>query len=122
MSAMIEFEGWLSPDETANGLGSRSYRHHNPGNLRSSPFQAGTKDGYAYFKNAHIGYMAMQWDLIQKSKGNTVTGLGPDSTLRELIFTWAPPSDNNNPEQYLAYVVERSGLNEDDTLGQIFKP
>lgn len=121
MLAMIEFEGWFSPDQTPNGLGSRSYRNHNPGNLRSSPFQAGTKEGYAFFKNTEIGRMAMQWDLIQKSRGNTATGLGPNSTLRDLIFTWAPPSDNNSTEQYLAFVIERSGLNETDTLGDIFK-
>lgn len=121
MQAMTEHEGWLNPAKSGTGKGSRSYRNHNPGNLRSSPFQAGTDDNFAFFENDNIGWFAFFWDLFQKSRGNTKTGLNGKSTLKQLIYVWAPPSDNNNTENYLAFVVKKSGLAPETTLAEIFK-
>lgn len=118
--AIGEHEGWYPLDDHRNKNGSRAYRNHNPGNLRSSPFQSGMDGGFAVFRNDLIGWNALHWDIMQKSKGKTVTGLGPKSTLRELIFVYAPPSDNNDSEAYLARVTKKTGLNESDTLGEIF--
>jgi hypothetical protein len=121
MLAMAEHEGWLTPGQTTTAGGSRAYRNHNPGNLRHSPFQNGTIDNFAYFRNDFIGWMAFYWDLLQKSKGNTSTGLGPKSTLKDLIFVWAPPSDNNDTERYLSFVEEKSGIKRTETLREIFE-
>lgn len=120
MIAMSEFEGWAIPSEKTPSGGSRSYRNHNPGNLRASPFQAGTQNGFAIFKNDLLGFMAFYWDLLQKAKGNTSTDLGPESSLRDLIYTWAPPKDGNNSEKYLDHVVEKSGIRADEKLKDIF--
>lgn len=120
MQAMAEHEGWLPAGSKECPNGSRSWRNHNPGNLRASPFAAASTDNFAVFRDDFTGYMAFHWDLIQKARGNTSTGLGPTSTLRALIFTWAPPSDNNNSEAYLQAVVARTGIKETETLAEIF--
>lgn len=121
MIAMAEHEGWHPVGHPQSPQGSRSFRHHNPGNLRRSPFAYKIVDNFAVFKNDALGWIAFQWDLLQKAKGNTITKLGPKSTLRELIFTWAPPSDQNNSEAYLQAVVKNSGISEQTTLEEIFR-
>lgn len=120
MLAMAEHEGWHDPSHPKYPNGSLAYRNHNPGNLRASPFASGTKDNYAYFRSDFIGWMAFHWDLMQKARGNTRTGLGPSKTVRDLIFTWAPPSDSNDSEAYLKRVCEKAGIKESTTLGEIF--
>lgn len=118
--AIAEHEGWMPPSEKNGFKGSRSYRNHNPGNLRSSPFAHSTDGGYAVFANDFVGFNALQWDLLQKSRGNTVTGLNGKSTLRELIYVWAPPSDSNDTEAYIRSVVRATGLPESTSLEEIF--
>jgi len=66
-----------------------------------------------------MGWFAFQWDIIQKAKGNTSTGLGPNSTLRDLIYKWAPPSDKNNTEAYLKNVIKMTGFPETLTLKEL---
>lgn len=118
--AIGEHEGWFPPDKGMPKGGSRAYRNHNPGNLRKSPFSCGEEQGFAIFRNDLVGWNALQWDLMQKAKGNTSTGLNENSTLRDLIFVYAPPSDNNDSEAYLKDVLDKTGFNETITLGQIF--
>lgn len=114
--AIAEQEGWLTPKEAGNNCGSRSWRNNNPGNLRTSPLMIGTDGGFAVFKTENGGFAALEWDLTQKAKGNTSTGLGPKSTLRELIFKWAPPSDSNNSEAYLTNIIKMTGFPESTQL------
>lgn len=120
MLAMAEQEGWHSIGSSKSPKGSITYRHHNPGALRASPYADKIEGNFAVFGNDGMGWFAFYWDLFQKSKGNTSTKLGPDSTLRDLIFTWAPPSDKNDSEKYLEEVVKNSGLTETITLKEIF--
>ena len=40
-------------------------------------------------------------------------------TLREAIFKYAPPSDNNPSDNYAAYVSERSGVGLSEIMGKI---
>jgi hypothetical protein len=117
--AMAEHEGWRAPGDEGFPSGSRSFRNHNPLNLRSSPFEHNKQDGFSVFRNDAIGFLAAQYDIMQKAKGNTVTKLGPASTLRDLIFTWAPKSDGNNPEAYLQSVIQMTGFKESMTLKEI---
>lgn len=117
--AMAEHEGWYSVGSSQSPSGSRAYRNHNPGNLRNSPFADRLADGYAIFGSDAMGWFAFWWDIAQKAKGNTSTGLGPASTLRDLIFKWAPPSDNNKTELYLQDVIKKSGLPETLTLKEL---
>lgn len=121
MLAMQIHEGWIPPTAGTFPTGSRSYRNHNPGNLRSSPFEAGQLDGFAYFKSDEIGRLAFRYDLIQKAKGNSSSGLTGTSTVRDLIFTWAPPTDSNDSEAYLQSIVTLSGLPETMQLSELLK-
>jgi len=121
LDAITEHEGWHAVGSKTHRNGSIAYRNHNPGNLRSSPFQISTNEGFAVFNGDMVGLMALQWDLLQKSKGNTVTSLNGDSTLRDLIFTYAPPGDNNDSEAYLQAVLTKTGFSNDITLRQIFE-
>jgi len=107
---IAEVEGFYSSFNPKYPGGSRAYRNHNPGNLRSSPFQVGTLDAFAVFKSDEIGFFALKWDLLNKALGKTTTGLGPNSTLTDLIKKWAPVSDNNDPAGYLQKLVGFSGL------------
>lgn len=108
--AIAEIEGWATPFNTKTPGGSRSYRNHNPGNLRGSPFAVGTSDGYAVFKTDIDGFEALKWDIRQKARGNTGTSLTGKSTLSEFIRIWAPLTDGNNPENYLKLLCTLTGF------------
>lgn len=120
LEAIAEHEGWHPIGSTQSPNGSRSYRNHNPGNLRKSPYACTHSDGFAVFRSDFEGWCALEWDIMQKAHGNTVTGLTGASTLREFVFVWAPPSDNNDSEAYLAAVTKKTGMPEGTTLAEIF--
>ena len=108
--AMITIEGWHANGLTKTPGGSRSYRNHNPGNLRSSPTEVKNVEGFSVFRTDLDGWNAMIWDLTQKAKGNTSTGLGPEKTLLDLVKIWAPAGDNNDPAGYLMKICEQTGF------------
>ena len=91
--AIMHVEGWYA--------GSRSYRNRNPGNLRASHHAIGKdKGGFAIFPSFAMGYAALVTDLRNKFTGNTITRLGPQSTLLQLFEVYAPRADSNTPRQY----------------------
>lgn len=108
--AMAEHEGWGMPSPGKPNGGTRAYRHHNPGNLRRSIFQHSVIDDFAVFPSDHIGWVAFEYDIMQKAKGNTITGLNGESTIADLLYKWAPPADNNDTEAYIKSVEQKSGL------------
>jgi hypothetical protein len=114
--AIVEREGWCPACQANNPNGSLTWRHHNPGALRTSPFSVGTQNGFAVFRSDPEGWEALIWDLKQKANGNTVTGLGPEKTLRDLINVWAPTADGNNPAAYLDFVCGITGFAPDMKL------
>ena len=114
--AIIKHEGWFPANPKTGYKGSRSWRNNNPGNLRSSKFAIGTDGGYAKFKTAEEGKMALRWDLTQKAKGETVTGLTGSSTIEDLINVYAPASDKNNVEAYIKSIEYQTGLERDTKL------
>ncbi len=119
--AIAEQEGWLSSIDEPRTKGSRSWRNHNPGNLRRSPFSIGVEDGFCVFKTDQDGMSALSWDIRQKATGNTTTGLTGSSTLADLINIWAPKSDGNNTDIYLQSVVKNSGIDKNTLLRDIIK-
>ena len=121
MLAIAEHEGWEPPAPGKLPNGSRAYRHHNPGNLRRSPYAHSIVDNFAVFSSDFVGFMALHWDIMQKARGQTVTGLTGQSTIRDLIYVWAPPSDNNDTEAYVQSVVQRMGVTSTTTLAEIFE-
>lgn len=91
----------------------RGTRMNNPGNLRSWGKRP-TVGGYAQFDTPEAGLEAMA-DNLQKKQ--TLHHL---DTLRQVIgdktWGWAPASDGNNVEAYLADMKKRTGFGPDDRL------
>lgn len=118
--AMAEFEGWRGADEIGAGQNhaSVSWRNHNPGNLRKSPWAIGECDGFAVFLNDEVGFHALVWDLHQKATGNTVTGLNGRSTVYQLIkiYSGEPEATVLN---YATFIENRTGIKMTATLGEL---
>lgn len=87
-------EGWYP--------GSRANRNRNPGNLRDSAAVAHTSDmgGYCVFATVVLGSYALLEELRDKATGNNKHGIGPDSTLDDLMNVYAPAADRNQPHPY----------------------
>jgi hypothetical protein len=80
--------------------------HHNPGDLRHSPhsFHAGDPNAIGQIDSDEDGWADMERQLeLFEARGYT---------LRQAIFEWAPPTENNTA-QYLGFVVKRLGLTPD---------
>lgn len=107
--AIAVFEGWTKE-------GSVAKKNNNPCNLRWSKYQKGQKRGFAYFKKPKIGWQACIYDLSCKAQGNTITKLTPESTIEDLIYAWAPLSDNNPTDAYVAYVSKTLKVGKDYKL------
>lgn len=119
---MAEFEGWLPMGKqlSLDGEPSVSYRNHNPGNLRSSIFQIGVRDGFAVFFNDQTGMFAMQHDIINKALGKNNLGLNGNSTISDLIRVWT--ADNEEIEKkYIDYVCLKTGLTPETKLEKLIK-
>ena len=97
-------EGWL-PDEN-----SLTYRNHNPGALRSSKFALGARDNFAYFLSDDIGFAALCYDIAMKCQGKTVTKLGPNSTLYDLIKVYTAETNPEKLENYTLIVEHITGI------------
>ncbi len=108
-----EFEGY--------DKGSLSFRNNNPGNLRSSPFAQGKKDGYAKFRSYFDGLFGLMWDLWSKTEGRTRTDLRPTSTFLELIQVYAPPGDSNDPDGYANFIIQNWLLPEPPALDTLLE-
>ena len=109
--AMSEFEGW-KPDgnfEKPAKFPSVAYRNHNPGNLRSSVFMLGQRDGFAFFQSDMVGMFAMQYDVMQKCRGKTVTTLTGFSTISDLIQIYSC-AEGDALANYIAHVCKRTGF------------
>jgi len=115
--AILTFEGFRP--------GTKAWRHCNPGNLRFSKKAVSIKEGYAVFNSFASGWDALLWDLSCKARGKTSTGLGPHSTIMQLITVWAPAEDDNQPGTYARFVADflKRSLNPtistETTLGEL---
>ena len=121
-NAILEYEGW-SPDKNVrakDGGQSVSYRNHNPGNLRSSIFALGVRDGFAYFYNDATGLFALQFDLMRKAQGKTVTTLTGDSMIAELIKIYACV-EGEELEKYVKFVCSRTGFEPTTKLSELLE-
>jgi hypothetical protein len=126
-------EGW---NANANGgVGTRSYRNNNPGNLNySNSLRAIDPDvqlennpygssRFAHFTTAELGAKALveskikKWanggmpitagnqSIIEKFKGGDKYKAGTNPTIAQFFFTYAPPTDGNNTEKYITDVI-----------------
>ncbi|KKN06078.1 hypothetical protein LCGC14_1080870 [marine sediment metagenome] len=118
--AIAEFEGW-QPKEQGERMPvspSVSYRNHNPGNLRLSPFALGVRDGHAYFLNDDIGFYSLMWDIWMKAQGRTATRLDGNATIEDLITVWAE-APGKTRANYIAHVEKRTGMSKNTKLKDI---
>ena len=119
---MVDFEGWHPGGMSGGQAGtpSVSYRNHNPGNLRFSIFQLGVRDGFSYFYNDATGTFAMLYDIMQKCRGKTVTHLGPESTLKELIKVYSA-AVGQSLDNYVNFVCSRTGFSPELKIKELLK-
>lgn len=100
--AIKGFEGWYD--------GSLTKRLNNPGALRYSPYQDGTRDGFAYFKTYEKGWKALIHQLRLAATGES-KHYDPNMTIREFVDTWAPPHDNNDHnDRYAQHIADKLGV------------
>lgn len=100
---------------------SISYRNHNPGALRRSRFQLGTRNGFAFFLNDNIGFFALCYDLSKKCKGETSTILSGNSSLLDLIKIYTEEQDLDILEVYIKRVLKVSDIPGSTELRELIK-
>lgn len=93
-----------------SGNQSLAVRNNNPGNLRDS-----ATGQFRVFDTPEAGATAMQSDLTAKVSGNSPAmeknfGKGYSPTLSNIITTYAPAGDNNNPAAYIDTVSKETGF------------
>lgn len=121
--ALVAFTGTASAATSASVatlsyLGKSGYprgmRNNNPGNIRvgSSPWQGkiptsqNTDGAFEQFTTYVYGIRAMIKNLLGYNL----------NTIRDIIYRWAPPADNNKTEDYVNFVVIKTGLPHDQPL------
>jgi hypothetical protein len=88
--------------------GSLPERRNNPGDLRHSPHSS--HEGIGPDDIGIIDTVEHGWeDLERQLRLYAARGM----SLREAIYSWAPPADRNDTPQYLNFVV--AGLGKDVT-------
>jgi uncharacterized protein (TIGR02594 family) len=95
--------------------GSRSWRNNNPGNIREGSFAElsgaiGDDGAFAIFPDESVGFNA----IVALLRSATYSRL----TLREAIFRYAPPSENNS-SRYVDFVTQTSQVDENAMLGDL---
>lgn len=107
---------------------NRSFRNCNGGNLRSPSSPAHDSGGYSIYPNFIAGFTALLADLTDKFTGNNSHGLGPTSTLLDLMNVYAPGQDGNDPSSYAAFcagwiaLAIRKPITVSSTLASIWTP
>ncbi|MGU3521585.1 lytic transglycosylase [Enterobacteriaceae bacterium C23F] len=91
------------------GKGTLADRNNNPGNIR--PVGGG---GFRTYQSALHGWEAMKNQLMRYFNGKT-TGRALQ-TVQDIISTWAPASDNNDPKQYAKQVAGWMGVSPNAVL------
>lgn len=86
----------------------RGIRQCNPGNLRPTASawvgQTRSIDGYCAFDSMRHGIRALALQLLIYQDRHKL------HSIREYIFRWAPQSDDNNTEAYVAAVATACGV------------
>lgn len=89
-----------------------NHRQCNPGNLKYGPFaiaagatRQGSK-GFAIFPSWDIGMNALE-KLVRNAASGKSVSYKPTMTILQFFSTYAPSSDNNDPNAYAKYVGGR---------------
>ncbi|EEJ4514089.1 lytic transglycosylase catalytic, partial [Salmonella enterica subsp. diarizonae serovar 50:r:z] len=84
-------------------------RNNNPGNIR--PVGG---NGFRFFGSALHGWEAMKNQLMRYFTGKT-TGRALQ-TIQDIVSTWAPAGDNNDPKKYAQDVAKWMGVSPNTVL------
>ena len=100
----------------------RGLRNCNPGNIILPPKERMDRDKFngeirpsrdkkfRTFVNNAYGYRAMHY-LLRRYKNSYQL-----NTLEQMIYRWAPPTDNNKTEAYIDFVAKRAGIGRKDIV------
>ncbi|EJG7679882.1 lytic transglycosylase catalytic [Salmonella enterica] len=91
------------------GGGTLADRNNNPGNIR--PVGG---NGFRFFGAALQGWEAMKNQLMRYFTGKT-TGRALQ-TIQDIVSTWAPAGDNNDPKKYAQDVAKWMGVSPNTVL------
>ncbi|EIM8803880.1 lytic transglycosylase catalytic [Salmonella enterica] len=91
------------------GGGTLADRNNNPGNIR--PVGG---NGFRFFGSALQGWEAMKNQLMRYFTGKT-TGRALQ-TIQDIVSTWAPAGDNNDPKKYAQDVAKWMGVSPNTVL------
>lgn len=98
------------PDQHAQSAKrTRADRNNNPGNIKNVG-----GGGFRMFGSALQGWTAMKNQLMRYFTGKT-TGRALQ-TIQDIVSTWAPASDNNNPKKYAQDVAGWLNVSPDAVL------
>lgn len=99
--------------------------YNNPGALRWSKFQSGTKNNFATFKTYEDGWKALIFQLTIAADGRSTVynpnmgqegGFTSGKYKRGFFEIYAPASDNNDPYKYAEDVEEWTGFGGDKEI------
>lgn len=110
---LAQIAGITLPPPASGSDTTMSVRNNNPGNMRKG-------SGFASFDSPKAGLAAMQNDLEHKISGASPVmksryGDNYQPTIRNVVSTWAPPSENNT-DNYINFVSQHSGISPDQPL------
>ena len=98
----------------------RGSRNINPGNVKGSDYlgQVGKDEkGHAIFATKEAGVAGIVDRLYRYNKDKEAgDNLSGKKTIREIMYTYAPPSDNNNTEAYIASISRNLGISPDQQI------
>lgn len=107
-----------------NGPKDRATRNNNPGNCRYSSVgylakygKVGKdKDGFAIFASPALGWLYLENLLLNWAKTSR-----KDWTILELMKSYAPSADNNDPVAYARFLRSRLGVDATTKLSELLK-
>lgn len=112
----------FSPQQVKdNSQGTLAQRNNNPGNLRFNSQAGAVKGdaGFAKFNSYDDGFNALIKDIKAKQTGKTRTGLGPNSTIQDLMNVYSPASDSNNPVKLANTLSKGLGVPVNSPIGNL---
>lgn len=120
MSEEIKMSGEIKMSEEKKL--PRGVRNCNPGNIRRPLKELEDRDkfigeirpsrdpDFRTFVTMAYGYRAMHY-LLRRYKNSYQL-----NTLEQMIYRWAPPTDNNKTEAYVDFVAKRAGIGRDQIV------
>jgi hypothetical protein len=88
--------------------------HTNPGNLRAAPWLKGTPYGVIIPMQGGFWLPPTRQQGVAGAAHVVSLHIAEGNTLRQLISIWAPPTDNNNTEAYIANVKNWAAIEDEN--------